>query len=246
MPLNIIKGNIVDMDVDAVVSPTNTRLFSRGRHSVDAQIKRAAGPELAPALEKLGRCPVGSAVITDGFNMKCRYIIHTVGPVWSHGYSGEDIALSSCYTSCLKLAEENGCSSVAFPLISSGNYGFPPVESLRIARESIAGYLESSDSDMTVTLVVHDRSEFMIDPDIKGRIDAYLNRNCIPGDAAADGSAVPKKTALSRPSGRRPGQEPGSAGNGRVSRRLDDSRPVPRFSPKRREDFEREVPGKQA
>lgn len=235
MPLNIVKGNIVDMEVDAVVSPTNTWLEASGRRSLDAQINAAAGPGLAPALEKIGRCPVGAAVITDGFNMKCRHIIHTVGPVWSGGWSGEELALSSCYTSCLKLAEEAGCSTIAFPLISSGNYSFPPVDALRIARESIVEYLNAGDSDMTVTLVVHDRAEFVTDPETRSSIDDYLCRNYV-GNSFTDISVKKRREAAAYSAKRQPDRMPGTAGKERGRKRLIGSAPSPRFRPERREE----------
>lgn len=123
MPFEIVRNDITQMRMDAIVNTVNPRpVIGSG---VDAGIHRAAGSELLTAREKIGRIGVGEAAITPGFDLNAKYVIHTVGPVWRGGLLGERKLLRSCYESSLALALENGCESIAFPLISTGNYGFP-------------------------------------------------------------------------------------------------------------------------
>ncbi len=123
----LIKGDITAADVDAVVNAANSRLAGGG--GVDGAIHRASGPELLQACQEIvarqGNLPAGQAVITPGFAMKARHVIHTVGPIWHGGHSDEEATLRSAYTTCIKLAAENGLKSMAFPAISCGVYGFP-------------------------------------------------------------------------------------------------------------------------
>lgn len=152
MAFEIISGDITKIKADAVVNAANTGLRAGG--GVCGAIFAAAGAaELQRACDEIGGCKTGQAVITPGFKLDARYIIHTAGPVWRGGGSGEEGLLRDCYLNSLKLAKENGCRSVAFPLISAGIYGYPREEALRIAEESIKEFLREN-GDMKVSLVL--------------------------------------------------------------------------------------------
>lgn len=156
MPLNIVKGSITEIEADAIVNSTNEHLIPGG-HGVDAAIHAAAGPELAEALAKIGSCPTGSAMITGSFGIStCRYIIHTAGPVFRGGYRGEREVLESCYESVLRLAAENGCRSLAIPVISAGAYGYPRREAYSICTRAVRNFLNREELEMMVSLVLYD------------------------------------------------------------------------------------------
>jgi len=144
--LEAVRGDITSERVDAVVNAANAQL--RGGGGVDGAIHRAAGAAaLHAACRSIGGCPPGRAVVTDGFDLPARFIIHTVGPVWRGGADGEAETLASCYRRALAVADEVGARSVAFPAISTGVYGYPPDEAASVAVSTVRA------ADTAVTLV---------------------------------------------------------------------------------------------
>ena len=170
MPLNIIEGDITTLAVDAIVNAADPTLSGGG--GVDGAIHAAAGPRLKRACRALGGCPVGEAKLTPGFRLPARAIIHTVGPIWQGGGRGEALLLARAYRSSLELAAGQGFESVAFPLISSGVYGYPKEEALAIAIRTITEFLDSH--DLAVTLVIYEKSSFILPAALKASVDAFL------------------------------------------------------------------------
>ena len=152
--IKIQKIGITRLHTDAIVNAANSGLWA-GSGVCGAIFREAGHAELEAACNKIGHCEEGEAVITPGFKLKAKYIIHAVGPRWSGGYRGEEQRLYSCYQSALRLAEENGCTSIGFPLISAGIFGYPKREAWRVAIQSVRDYLNrEAKGEMTVVFAV--------------------------------------------------------------------------------------------
>jgi O-acetyl-ADP-ribose deacetylase (regulator of RNase III) len=149
--ISVIIGDIVEQEVDAIVNAANNSLLGGG--GVDGAIHRAAGPQLLEKCRGIGGCPTGEARITPGYRLPAKWVIHTVGPVWEGGNSGEDLLLESAYRNSLYLAAEHDIESMAFPGISIGAYGFPVDRASVIAVRAIQSFLESGNTLTDIRLV---------------------------------------------------------------------------------------------
>jgi O-acetyl-ADP-ribose deacetylase (regulator of RNase III) len=153
MSFEIVYGDITKIQVDAIVNAANAEL-QRGGGVCGAIFAAAGALELQAECNQIGHCDTGQAVITKAYKLPVQYIIHTVGPVWHGGDSNEETMLYNCYMNSLKLAKKHGCTSIAFPLISSGIYGYPKEEARAVAESAILDYLEYQ--NMLVKLVIFD------------------------------------------------------------------------------------------
>jgi O-acetyl-ADP-ribose deacetylase (regulator of RNase III) len=153
-PIEIVRGDITRLVVDAIVNAANSSLLGGG--GVDGAIHRAAGPELLAECRTLGGCPPGQSRLTRGYRLPAPWVIHTVGPIWRGGGAGEDEVLASCYRSALALAAGRQLTHVAFPAISCGVYGFPVARACRIAVGEIQAHLASAATPTRITLVAFD------------------------------------------------------------------------------------------
>lgn len=158
--IRVVQGDITKQAVDAIVNAANTTLLGGG--GVDGAIHRAAGPDLMAECRNLGGCATGQAKITRGYKLPAKWVIHTVGPVWSGGQRGEDELLASCYRNCFALVEEHGIKTVAFPSISTGAYGFPMDRAARIAVNETIEFLKRNDSVEGIILVCFGESALEI------------------------------------------------------------------------------------
>ncbi len=152
--IELVRGDITKMAVDAIVNAANTSLLGGG--GVDGAIHRAAGPRLLEECRRLGGCPTGKAKATQGYELPAKYVFHAVGPVWHGGDRGEDEQLVACYRECMRLAKEYGVRTIAFPAISCGAYRFPPERAARIAIGTIRECLRDDPQIETVYLVCFD------------------------------------------------------------------------------------------
>ena len=182
MPFEIVRNDIVNMQTDAVVNTANPDpVIGSG---VDSTIHNKAGHKLLSARKKIGSIAFGDAAVTKGFDLNAKYVIHTVGPVWVDGNHGEEQILSSCYRKSLALAKKHKCGSVAFPLIATGNYGFPKPLALQIAVREISRFL--LENEMLVYLVVFDKASFELSEKLSSSVCSYIDENYISGKTLAE------------------------------------------------------------
>jgi O-acetyl-ADP-ribose deacetylase (regulator of RNase III) len=153
--LTLVEGDITREETDAIVNAANSRLM--GGAGVDGAIHRAGGPSIMEECRKIGGCPTGQAVITTGGNLKAKYVIHTVGPVYQGGSKGEANLLKSAYLSSLKLASARGLKSIAFPAISTGVYSYPLAEAAHIALKTAVDYLRENTDIEVIRFILFDR-----------------------------------------------------------------------------------------
>ena len=182
MPLQIIRQDITKMKVDAIVNTTNEEMV--GYSGVDFAVDEGAGSELDKECEKIAPLGLGTAKITKGYNLDAKYIIHTSGPIWRGGLVGESIILKSCYLESLKLAVEHGCTSLAFPLISSGVYGYPKDQVLKFAIQVITEFL--FEHELMVYLCVFDRTSYEFSQKLFTEINEFIDDEYVDSDC--DGS----------------------------------------------------------
>lgn len=175
MPMKIIRNTIVNVKADAIVNSANPKV--RIGSGVDTCIHKAAGPTLFKFREQIGEIRVGEVKITPGCNLDCKYVIHTVGPKWIDGKHEEESLLASCYKNSLHLAKEYECTSIAFPLISSGNYGIPKDLALRVASNAIQDFLFTYEMD--VYLVVYDETSYQLSKNLSDSIESYMDKNYV-------------------------------------------------------------------
>jgi len=175
MPFTIVRNDISLMQVDAIVNTANPKPVIGG--GTDAAIHHRAGPGLLEARRRIGDIPVGSTAITKAFNLQAKHVLHTVGPVWQGGTAGEEALLRRCYDQSLNLVRQKRCTSVAFPLISAGTYGFPKDRALQIALEAFSAFLMKH--EIQIYLVVFDREVYRLSEKLLGSVASYIDENYV-------------------------------------------------------------------
>ena len=182
MPFRIILGDITKLRVDAIVNTANTELLM-GAGVCGAVFSAAGADRLHEACSKIAPIKTGEAVITSGFDLHAKYIIHTAGPVYHDGKQGEETLLRSSYTNSLELAAKHGCESIAFPLISSGVYGYPKAEALRVASDAIRDFITNREGDdgfdIDVSLVIFDKATFVVGGELLGAVESYVGEHYV-------------------------------------------------------------------
>lgn len=175
MPIQLIRQDLTKMVVDAIVSPANPEL--RAGSGLNGLIHKVGGSELTEACKKLNGCKTGEAKITAGFSLPCKYVIHTVGPVWHGGNNNEPALLSSCYKNALALATKHGCNTIAFPLISSGAYGYPKDKAMKVAINAISSFLFENDfdEDPLVYIVAYNKDAVAAGKKVFSKMDEYID-----------------------------------------------------------------------
>lgn len=175
MPFEIVRNNITNMQVDAIVNTANPKATIG--YGVDAGIHKKAGPKLLEARKNIGSIGVGQTAITPAFDLDAKYVIHTVGPIWQGGSHNEEVLLSQCYKGALKLAKEHDCDSIAFPLLSAGNLYFPKPLALQIAIREFSSFL--MENDMQIYLVVFSRDAFELSEKLFCSVASYIDETYI-------------------------------------------------------------------
>ncbi len=189
MPFEILRNDITKMKADAIVNTANPRpIIGSG---VDSMLHQAAGPELLKARQAIGSIAVGEAAVTDAFALHAKFVIHTVGPVWQGGGCGEEALLRRCYDNALRLAAERKCRSIAFPLISSGNYGFPKDKALQVAIAAFSAFL--MENEMQIYLVVFDRGAYRLSEQLFQGVASYIDQHYVDSCELATYDAAPRR-----------------------------------------------------
>ena len=175
MPFEIVRNDIVNMKVDAIVNTANPRpIIGAG---TDKAVHDKAGARLLLARKEIGNIAVGEAAITPAFDLDANYVIHTAGPIWKDGRSGEEDLLASCFRNSLGIAKKKACESIAFPLISTGSYGFPKPLALQIAVREISSFL--MENEMQVYLVVFEKQSFELSEKLFKSVSSYIDENYV-------------------------------------------------------------------